>query len=91
MIRNLRIIGNIEGVSYLILLFIAITLKYAYDMPMAVKITMAHGSFVAYCLLLAICMKSFHGNWALDLSFYRPSSRSAFVTDKTKTTLETNS
>ena len=50
MIRNLRIIGNIEGISYLILLFIAMPLKYSYDMHMAVKITgMDHGVLcVAY-------------------------------------------
>ena len=70
MIRNLRIIGNIEGVSYLILLFIAMPLKYAYDMPMAVKITgMAHGVlFVAYCMVLALCMKKFR--WKLGFGVY---------------------
>jgi integral membrane protein len=70
MIRNLRIIGNIEGVSYLILLFIAMPLKYAYDMPMAVKITgMAHGVlFVAYCMVLALCMKKF--SWKLGFGVY---------------------
>ena len=70
MIRNLRIIGNIEGVSYLILLFIAMPLKYAYDMPMAVKITgMAHGVlFVAYCMVLALCMKKF--SWKLSFGVY---------------------
>ena len=74
MIRNLRIIGNIEGVSYLILLFIAMPLKYAYDMPMAVKITgMAHGLlFIAYCLLLiAMRMKRFMETGLWHLSFYR--------------------
>jgi integral membrane protein len=51
MIKILRILGNIEGVSYLLLLFIAMPLKYAYDMPTAVKITgMAHG--VSFCCLL---------------------------------------
>ena len=70
MIRSLRIIGNIEGVSYLILLFIAMPLKYAYDMPAAVKITgMAHGLlFVAYCLLLAICMKRL--SWKISFGIY---------------------
>lgn len=70
MIRYLRIIGNIEGVSYLLLLFIAMPLKYAYDMPAAVKITgMAHGVlFVAYCLLLAVCMKKFV--WTLKFGVY---------------------
>ena len=70
MIRSLRIIGNIEGLSYLILLFIAMPLKYAYDMPTAVKITgMVHGLlFVAYCLLLAICMKRL--SWKISFGIY---------------------
>ena len=70
MIKILRILGNIEGVSYLLLLFIAMPLKYAYDMPAAVKITgMAHGVlFVAYCLLLAVCMKKF--TWTLKFGIY---------------------
>lgn len=70
MIKILRILGNIEGVSYLLLLFIAMPLKYAYDMPTAVKITgMAHGLlFVAYCLLLTMCMKRF--SWKLGFGVY---------------------
>ncbi len=70
MIKILRILGNVEGVSYLLLLFIAMPLKYAYDMPMAVKITgMAHGLlFVAYCMVLALCMKKFR--WKLGFGVY---------------------
>jgi integral membrane protein len=70
MIKILRILGNIEGVSYLLLLFIAMPLKYAYDMPIAVKVTgMAHGVlFVAYCLVLALCMKKFA--WTLKFGAY---------------------
>lgn len=70
MIKILRILGNVEGVSYLLLLFIAMPLKYAYEMPMAVKITgMAHGVlFVAYCMVLALCMKKFR--WKLGFGVY---------------------
>lgn len=70
MIKILRILGNVEGVSYLLLLFIAMPLKYAYDMPMAVKITgMAHGVlFVAYCMVLALCMKKC--SWKLGFGVY---------------------
>ena len=70
MIKILRILGNVEGVSYLLLLFIAMPLKYAYNMPMAVKITgMAHGVlFVAYCMVLALCMKKFR--WKLGFGVY---------------------
>ncbi len=43
-IASLRIIGKVEGWSYLILLLIAMPLKYVAGMPMAVKIAgMAHG------------------------------------------------
>ncbi|MFM1794982.1 MAG: hypothetical protein RL642_1367 [Bacteroidota bacterium] len=46
----LRKIGIAEGVSFLILLLIAMPLKYMLDMPLAVKITgSAHGAlFVMY-------------------------------------------
>jgi len=70
MLKTLRILGNIEGVSYLLLLFIAMPMKYYFGMPMAVKIVgMAHGVlFVAYCLLLAPCMKKF--DWNLSFGIY---------------------
>jgi len=70
MIQTLRILGNIEGISYLLLLGVAMPMKYYFEMPMAVKITgMAHGVlFVAYCILLALCMKNF--NWSLKFGAY---------------------
>ena len=70
MINTLRILGNIEGISYLLLLGVAMPMKYYFDMPAAVKITgMAHGVlFVAYCLLLAVCMKKF--TWTLKFGVY---------------------
>ena len=48
--------GHAEGVSFLVLIFIAMPLKYMMDMPLAVKIVGSiHGAlFVAYVLLLAI-------------------------------------
>ena len=48
--------GKIEGWSYLILLFIAMPLKYIFDMPLAVRIVgSAHGLlFVAYVILLGL-------------------------------------
>jgi integral membrane protein len=70
MIQTLRILGNIEGISYLLLLGVAMPMKYYFEMPMAVKVTgMAHGVlFVAYCLLLVACMKKF--NWSLKFGAY---------------------
>jgi len=70
MIQTLRILGNIEGISYLLLLGVAMPMKYYFEIPMAVKIVgMAHGVlFVAYCLLLAACMKKFI--WTLKFGAY---------------------
>lgn len=46
----------LEGISYLLLLFVAMPLKYMYDMPFAVRIVgSAHGLlFVVFMVLLAI-------------------------------------
>ena len=56
MLTAFRIIGYLEGLSFLTLLFIAMPLKYAYAMPMAVRVVgSAHGAlFVAYVVMLAV-------------------------------------
>lgn len=63
MIRFFKIIATLEGVSLLALLFIAMPLKYFYDMPEYVRtVGMAHGLlFIAY-IVLATLMKS-ELNW----------------------------
>lgn len=52
-----RKVAVAEGISYLLLLFVAMPLKYFADMPLAVKYTgWAHGIlFIAYfaCLIMA--------------------------------------
>lgn len=47
---QLRLVAFLEGLSFIILLFIAMPLKYMADMPMAVRVVgMAHGVlFIAY-------------------------------------------
>lgn len=49
-----RLVGILEGISYLLLLFIAMPLKYFLEMPLAVKYTgWAHGVlFIAYGITL---------------------------------------
>ena len=49
-IRRFRSIAIAEGISFLVLLFIAMPLKYLADMPLAVKyVGWAHGVlFIAY-------------------------------------------
>src|SRR5687768_2492575 len=56
---RLRIIGFAEGISYLILLGIAMPLKYFYQLPQTVRITgMIHGVlfvlYVLYVILVAV-------------------------------------
>ena len=69
-IYSLRLLGNIEGISYLLLLGVAMPMKYFFGFPMAVKIVgMAHGVlFIAYCLLLALQMKA--NKWNLLFGIY---------------------
>ena len=61
----LRITGLIEGLSFIILLFIAMPLKYIWGNPMAVKIVgMAHGIlFVLFCFALMRAM--YAARWSL--------------------------
>jgi integral membrane protein len=51
-----RLVAILEGISYLVLLFIAMPMKYIWHMPLAVKYTgWAHGVlFVLYMLLLLL-------------------------------------
>ena len=67
--NNFLRIGHIEGVSYLVLLGIAMPLKYFANMPMPVKIVgYLHGIlFVAYCILLIITMVKL--KWSLVKGF----------------------
>ncbi|MDN3452852.1 MULTISPECIES: DUF3817 domain-containing protein [unclassified Psychrobacter] len=55
-LKNLTIAGYLEGTSFLLLLGIAMPLKYMFDIPEAVRyIGMAHGAlFIAYILMLVM-------------------------------------
>jgi integral membrane protein len=60
-----RLIGFAEGISYLILLFIAMPLKYGFGMPTAVKSfgSIHGGLFVLYVVFLIIC--KFEYDWSI--------------------------
>lgn len=60
-----RLISIIEGISFLVLVFFAMPLKYLFAEPMAVKIFgMMHGMFfIMFCLALFRAMKKY--NWSL--------------------------
>ncbi|MGB0715806.1 MAG: DUF3817 domain-containing protein [Phycisphaerae bacterium] len=55
-VGRLRLIGMIEGISFLVLLGIAMPLKYLADRPEAVQVVgWIHGVlFVMFCLALAL-------------------------------------
>lgn len=57
-VHRLRVVGLIEGISFLLLMGIAMPLKYIWDMPMAVKVVgWAHGVlFIGFCILLLAAM-----------------------------------
>jgi integral membrane protein len=64
-ITNLRLIGFIEGVSFLVLLLVAMPLKYFLDFPIAVKVTgWIHGIlFILYILAVFMAIKPMRWNW----------------------------
>lgn len=54
-ISTLRFVGKIEGWSLLILFFIAMPLKYIFDIPLAVKIVgTIHGALFSTFVLMLI-------------------------------------
>lgn len=66
--RTFRIIGHLEGASFLILLFVAMPLKYLLAMPLAVRVVGSlHGLlFLAYLGSLARVAVEHH--WPLRAS-----------------------
>ena len=73
-INTFRLISCIEGFSYLILVFIAMPLKYLYESPILMKIIgMAHGIlFILFIVFLIQCIKknSIKKHISLDYFIY---------------------
>ena len=64
MINVLRVISYLEGISYILLLFIAVPIKYYANVPSLVKLLgMPHGLlFVAYVTLSLVSSKEYRWN-----------------------------
>ncbi|MET0261446.1 MAG: DUF3817 domain-containing protein [Rariglobus sp.] len=64
-IGRLRVIGFLEGVSFLVLLGIAMPLKYYWGQPSAVRVVgMAHGVlFLAYLAATLQAMLEYEWTW----------------------------
>ncbi len=64
-IGRLRIMGILEGLSFLLLLFVAMPLKYAFGKPEMVSVVgMSHGILFLLYLLLAMLAMLDHG-WGM--------------------------
>jgi integral membrane protein len=63
-IKNLRIIGFAEGVSFLLLLFVAMPFKYLLGIPALVKyVGWAHGIlFIAYIIAVLLAIRPMRWN-----------------------------
>jgi integral membrane protein len=64
-IQALRFIGISEGISFLVLLTIAMPLKYYFGLPMAVKVVgWAHGAlFIAYIGIVLVSIRAMGWNF----------------------------
>jgi integral membrane protein len=67
-IGRLRLLGWLEGLSYIFLLFVAMPLKYMAGQPLAVKISgSAHGLFFVL-FVLALSYVHFNHDWPFKRS-----------------------
>jgi len=59
MLKTFRIVALLEGVSYILLLFVGVPMKYFGDNPDVVKsLGMPHGLlFVGYCIIAILIQK----------------------------------
>ena len=55
-IQTLRVVGFLEGISFLLLLFVAMPMKYIFDNPILVKyVGMGHGVlFILFVIVLFV-------------------------------------
>ena len=66
-VKTLRVVGILEGISFLLLLGVAMPIKYIWDNPVAVKyIGMGHGVLFLFFLglLLIVCHRM---RWSLSV------------------------
>ncbi len=66
-IQTLRVVGLLEGLSFLLLLFIAMPMKYMFDNPILVKyVGMGHGVlFILFLIVLfTVCEKQ---KWSITI------------------------
>lgn len=67
-----RLISIIEGLSYLLLVFIAMPLKYMFDSPILVKVVgMGHGVlFILFFIALALAASKYKWKFSISLLLF---------------------
>jgi integral membrane protein len=70
-VRVLRVISGLEGLSYLLLVFVAMPLKYLFAQPLAVKIAGAGHGWLFVAFVAALAWSTMARRW--------PIARSAFL------------
>lgn len=66
---RLRVVGLIEGISYLVLLGIAMPLKYLAEIPIAVTIAGGLHGVLFILFMLALAQVKFKHRWPLKRAF----------------------
>ena len=68
LVRAVRILGIVEGCSWLLLLFVAMPLKYGLDMPIAVRwVGSVHGLLFTV-FVLALLIAHFSARWTVGFT-----------------------
>lgn len=68
-LRQLRLVALLEGVSFLLLLFIAMPLKYLADLPLAVRVVGSAHGLLFVLFLAALLRAAVSRRWPLSRSF----------------------
>jgi integral membrane protein len=92
-IASFRLVALLEGISFILLLFVAMPLKYMYGMPEAVKIVgMTHGIlFIGYLTLQTMAAMEHEWNLKTNAIFFLASliPFGTFVTDRRLKAMQT--
>jgi len=67
-LSQLRLIGLLEGCSYLVLLFVAMPLKYFAGIPTAVRVTGSLHGLLFVLFILALVRAAFARRWPISRS-----------------------
>ena len=68
MLQNLRIVAFLEGMSFLVLLFVAMPLKYMLGLPIAVRVVGSIHGLLFVMFVAALVRVAFARRWPLRRS-----------------------